>query len=118
MCCVTLLVRRVGCPSWGCLVPVLFTFLILASVEDGEKGVGALALVRVAEMSGIGLVFGIRLTLGALWIRKMVMSENFPGNDTMVAKAMTTVVFSIMAHGLTANPLAAMFGARSQPKSG
>ncbi len=44
----------------------------------------------------------------------MVANENLPANNTLVAKVMATVVLSIVAHGLTANPLAAWFGARTQ----
>jgi len=48
----------------------------------------------------------------------MVANENLPGNDTMVATVMATVVLSIIAHGLTANPLAGRFGAPTQSESG
>jgi NhaP-type Na+/H+ or K+/H+ antiporter len=44
----------------------------------------------------------------------MVANENLPGNDTLIATVVATVVLSIVAHGLTANPLAARFGARTQ----
>ena len=47
----------------------------------------------------------------------MVANEKLPGNNTMVATVMATVVLSIVAHGLTANPLAARFGARTQSES-
>jgi NhaP-type Na+/H+ or K+/H+ antiporter len=48
----------------------------------------------------------------------MVANENLPGNDTMVATVVATVVLSIVAHGLTANPLAARFGARADSENG
>jgi NhaP-type Na+/H+ or K+/H+ antiporter len=48
----------------------------------------------------------------------MVANENLPGNDTMVATVVATVVLSIIVHGLTANPLAARFGARADSESG
>ena len=48
----------------------------------------------------------------------MVANENLPGNDTIVATVMATVVLSIVAHGLTANPLAARFGAGRHSESG
>jgi NhaP-type Na+/H+ or K+/H+ antiporter len=48
----------------------------------------------------------------------MVANENLPGNDTMVATVVATVVLSIIAHGLTANPLAARFGARADSENG
>jgi NhaP-type Na+/H+ or K+/H+ antiporter len=48
----------------------------------------------------------------------MVMNENLPGNETLVGTVVATVVLSIVAHGLTANPLAARFGKRTQSESG
>ena len=44
----------------------------------------------------------------------IVMGENLPANDTIVATVIATVVLSIITHGLTANPLAAAFGARAK----
>lgn len=47
----------------------------------------------------------------------IVMGHELPANDTLVATTVVTVVFSIIAHGLTANPLAAAFGARAKADS-
>jgi NhaP-type Na+/H+ or K+/H+ antiporter len=55
--------------------------------------------------------------LASIVFLAIVMEDNLPGNDTMVATVMTTVVLSIVAHGLSANPLAARFGARTQSES-
>ena len=52
--------------------------------------------------------------LASIVFLAIVMEDKLPGNDTLVAIVMTTVLFSILAHGLTTNPLAARFGARSQ----
>jgi NhaP-type Na+/H+ or K+/H+ antiporter len=48
----------------------------------------------------------------------MVSNEHLPGSDTMAATVVATVVLSIIAHGLTAKPLAARFGARFESQSG
>jgi NhaP-type Na+/H+ or K+/H+ antiporter len=47
----------------------------------------------------------------------IVANEKLPGNDTLIATVVATVFLSILAHGLTANPIATAFGARakSQP---
>ena len=44
----------------------------------------------------------------------IVAQRKRPGSDILVA----TVVLSILAHGLTANPLAAAFGARARSQEG
>ena len=47
----------------------------------------------------------------------IVYGENLPGSDTIVTTTVATVVLSVLAHGLSANPLAAVFGAsaKSEP---
>ena len=44
----------------------------------------------------------------------MVIDENLPGTQTLVATVVCTVILSILAHGLTANPLATRFGRSRQ----
>jgi NhaP-type Na+/H+ or K+/H+ antiporter len=44
----------------------------------------------------------------------IVMGRKLPANDTLVATTVVTVALSIIAHGLTSNPLAAAFGARAK----
>jgi NhaP-type Na+/H+ or K+/H+ antiporter len=69
---------------------------------------------------GLGLRTDTKLFLGWFGPRGLasivflviVMQEKLPGADTLVATVVVTVVLSILAHGLTANPLAARFGAR------
>jgi len=48
----------------------------------------------------------------------ITVQEKLPGSDTLIAVTVATVVFSILGHGLTANPLAAAFGARAKAKEG
>ncbi len=47
----------------------------------------------------------------------IVAKEKLPGNEILVGTVVATVVLSILAHGLTANPLSAAFGARSAARS-
>jgi NhaP-type Na+/H+ or K+/H+ antiporter len=47
----------------------------------------------------------------------IVVKYDLPGENTIIATTIATVVLSILAHGLTANPLAAAFGARIQARS-
>ena len=48
----------------------------------------------------------------------IVAGHELPGSDLIIAIGVTTVVLSILAHGLSANPLAAAFGARRPPEPG
>ncbi|KAA5538661.1 sodium:proton antiporter [Roseiconus nitratireducens] len=42
----------------------------------------------------------------------MVIGHRLPGNETMVAVVSWTIVMSILLHGLSANPLASLYGGR------
>jgi NhaP-type Na+/H+ or K+/H+ antiporter len=44
----------------------------------------------------------------------IVLNENLPGGETLMMTVVWTVILSIIAHGLTANPLAALYGARQK----
>jgi len=44
----------------------------------------------------------------------IVLNENLPGGETLKQTVVWTVILSIIAHGLTANPLAALYGARQK----
>ncbi len=48
----------------------------------------------------------------------IVYGKNLPGSDTIVTTTVATVVLSVLAHGLSANPLAAVFGARAKSEPG
>ncbi|TWT81487.1 K(+)/H(+) antiporter NhaP2 [Planctomycetes bacterium CA13] len=48
----------------------------------------------------------------------MVVGEKLPGSDTIVAVVVWTIVLSIVLHGLSANPLAAKYGARVDARGG
>ena len=42
----------------------------------------------------------------------LVLHERLPGNDTIILAAGWTVLLSVFAHGVTANPLVKAIGAR------
>ncbi len=44
----------------------------------------------------------------------IVLNENLPGGETLMMTVVWTVILTIIAHGLTANPLAALYGARQK----
>jgi NhaP-type Na+/H+ or K+/H+ antiporter len=48
----------------------------------------------------------------------MVAGEKLPGNTTIVAVVVWTIVLSIVLHGLSANPLAAKYGRRVEARGG
>ncbi len=48
----------------------------------------------------------------------MVIGEKLPGNETIVAAVVWTIVLSIVLHGLSANPLAAKYGRRVEARGG
>ena len=43
----------------------------------------------------------------------LVLDEKLPGNDTIMLAAGWTVLLSVIAHGVTANPLVKRMAARS-----
>lgn len=48
----------------------------------------------------------------------MVIAEKLPGNDTIVAVVVWTIILSVLLHGLSANPLASLYGARADARGG
>jgi NhaP-type Na+/H+ or K+/H+ antiporter len=48
----------------------------------------------------------------------MVVDQHLPGNDTIVAVVSCTIILSVIGHGLTANPLSALYGARVDARGG
>jgi NhaP-type Na+/H+ or K+/H+ antiporter len=48
----------------------------------------------------------------------MVAAENLPENEILVATAAWTIVLSIVAHGISANPLAKLYGDRVKARGG
>jgi NhaP-type Na+/H+ or K+/H+ antiporter len=56
--------------------------------------------------------------LASIVFAVMVMADHLPGNDTIMATVAWTIVLSIVAHGLTANSLASVYGARADHRGG
>ena len=56
--------------------------------------------------------------LASIVFAVMVAAKNLPGNDTILAVVAWTIVLSIVLHGLSANPLASLYGARADARGG
>ena len=99
---------------------------------DWRIGVYAILSLTVVRMLpvfvsvlGLGLRTDAKLFLGWFGPRGLasivflviVADEKLPGSDIIVATTVATVVLSILAHGISANPLAAAFGARAKAES-
>ena len=101
-----------GTPDWRV---VLYAVLSLTVVR---------MLPVFVCVSGLGLRTDAKLFLGWFGPRGLasivfvviVADAKLPGGETLIATTVATVVLSIIAHGLTANPLAARFGAREKPQ--
>jgi NhaP-type Na+/H+ or K+/H+ antiporter len=50
--------------------------------------------------------------LASIVFAVIVLNENLPGGDTIVLTAVCTIVLSVLAHGLSANPLVGALAAR------
>ena len=55
----------------GICVPVLFLFLALALGHGGDQSTSSLAFSFLAEEIGIGLVVGLSLTTGTVWLLRL-----------------------------------------------
>jgi len=55
----------------GICVPVLFLFLALALGHGGDQSTSALAFSFLAEEIGIGVVVGLSLTTGTVWLLRL-----------------------------------------------
>lgn len=70
-------------------------------------------------LSGMGLTVADKLFLGWFGPRGLasivfiviVLGEDLPGGETLKVVVAWTILFSVIAHGLSANPLAARYGA-------
>jgi NhaP-type Na+/H+ or K+/H+ antiporter len=76
-------------------------------------------------LSRMGLTVSDKLFLGWFGPRGLasivfiviVLNENLPGGETLMMTVVWTVILSIIAHGLTAIPLAALYGASERDDS-
>jgi len=75
------------------------------------------------SLTGTGLTVSDKLFLGWFGPRGLasivfvviVLNERLPGEETLKQTVVWTIILSILAHGLSANPLANLYGAR-EPK--
>ena len=72
---------------------------------------GILEALSRADRLFIGW-FGPR-GLATIVFAVLVLDEKLPGNDTMILAAGWTALISVIAHGVTANPLVKRMAARS-----
>jgi NhaP-type Na+/H+ or K+/H+ antiporter len=56
--------------------------------------------------------------LASIVFTVMVVGQHLPGNDTIVAVVVWTIVLSVFAHGVSANTLASIYGARANDRGG
>ena len=71
------------------------------------------------SLTGTGLSLADKLFLGWFGPRGLasivfiviVLNEHLPGGETLKQTVVWTVILSVLAHGLSANPLAAVYGA-------
>ena len=90
----------------------------------------SLTVVRMLPVFLSVLGFGLRMDaelflgwfgprgLASIVFLVIVAQQKLPASDTFVAVTVTTVVLSILAHGLSANPLATAFAARAKSEPG
>lgn len=72
------------------------------------------------SLTGMGLTASDKLFIGWFGPRGLasivflviVLNEHLPGAETLEQTVVWTVIISILAHGLSANPLASLYGAR------
>ena len=90
------------------------------SVRHTIHGVGNGVGLTGLSVAGLGLRTDTKLFIGwfgprglaSIVFAVMVGGEGLPGGDVVVATASWTILFSVIAHGLSANPLASVYGAR------
>ncbi len=90
----------------------------------------SLTLIRMLPvflcLAGTGLKTDAKLFIGWFGPRGLasivfaiiVLNANLPGGETLSMVVVCTILLSILAHGLTANPLATAFGKRAGRQSG
>jgi NhaP-type Na+/H+ or K+/H+ antiporter len=89
-----------------------------AELDRDPDGAGFLCLIGTRTSTGDKLFigwFGPR-GLATIVLAVLVLDEKLPGNDTIILAAGWTVLLSVIAHGVTANPLTRKLGhARRKP---
>jgi NhaP-type Na+/H+ or K+/H+ antiporter len=106
--------QHAGTTDWRV---VLYAILSLTVVRMLPVAVSVVGLgTRTDSKLFLGW-FGPR-GLASIVFLVIAAQENLPGSDTLIAVTVATVVLSIVGHGLSANPLAAAFGARAKAEGG
>lgn len=77
----------------GICVPILFVFLALATGHVGEQGPWLLALRLVAQEIGIGVVTGLMLTAGAVWLLRTCKKRGWV-SDTWIQITVVALAFA------------------------
>lgn len=73
------------------------------------------------SLAGMGLTASDKLFLGwfgprglaSIVFAVIVLNEHLPGGETLKQTVVWTIILSVLAHGLTANPLARLYGRRA-----
>ena len=109
--------------AWGVITPAILVYAVLSLTVVRMLPV-AVSLagtpVPLADRLFIGW-FGPR-GLASIVFGVIVLGAELPGQRTLAATIVCTVLFSVFAHGITANPLvralAPVWRARPEPASG
>ena len=90
----------------------------------------SLTIVRIVPVflcvSGLKLQFDTKLFMGWFGPRGlasivfvvMVLADKLPGSEILLTTVTWTILLSIALHGITANPVAAVYGARVKQRGG
>jgi sodium/hydrogen antiporter len=95
---------------------VVFGGIVVARLIDRVTWAGLLyasARGRILRTSSSSGWFGPR-GLATIVFAVLVFDEKLPGNDTIMVAAGWTVLLSVVAHGVTANPLVKAIGRPSE----
>jgi sodium/hydrogen antiporter len=102
--------RLIGGATWPALLYALLSLTIIRMLPVFLCLIGT--RTSAADKLFIGW-FGPR-GLATIVFAVLVLDVKLPGNDTIMLTAGWTVLLSVIAHGMTANPLVKAIGARSQ----
>jgi sodium/hydrogen antiporter len=107
-------VRLIDRASWPALLYAVLSLTVIRMLPVFLCLIGT--RVSTADKLFIGW-FGPR-GLATIVFAVLVLDEKLPGNDTIILAAGWTVLLSVIAHGITANPLVKVIGSRSQQMPG
>jgi NhaP-type Na+/H+ or K+/H+ antiporter len=106
--------KAAGYLSWEVVLYALLSLTLIRMVPVFLALAGT--NLRIEEKLFMGW-FGPR-GLASIVFGVIVLHENLPGGGTMVITVVCTVALSIVAHGISANPLIAALGARIRRSKG